>query len=76
MTTAAESLSDRARRNGDTWRPSQREAAEQAAARASALLARWFEAAAPDRRDLERARLELDEALQLSPGKPLVSAGG
>jgi hypothetical protein len=63
---AAEDLSEQARRFGDHWRPTPREQAEQAAARAAAFLARWFEDGAPDRRDLERARRELDEALELT----------
>jgi hypothetical protein len=54
------------RRNGDEWRPTPREQAEQAVARAGALIARYFDAAKPDRRDLERARQELDEALGYS----------
>jgi len=63
-----DSRAEAVRRDGAAWRATPREQSEQAAARAGALIARWFEAPHPDRRDLERARDELAEALELSGG--------
>ena len=58
------------RRNGaDESRTGPREQAEQAVARACVILARWFEVASPERRDLERARREIDEALRVWPAE-------
>jgi hypothetical protein len=50
------------------YEPTARQKAEQAAARAGALIGRWFEARTPDRVDLERARRALDEAIELVGG--------
>jgi len=67
---AAEDAVGLRRRNGaDEWRPGPREQAEQAVARACVILARWFEVASPERRDLERARREIDEALRVWPAE-------